>query len=74
MAKIFHTQKYEVTLTNGTKTIVCCAPAMTKLPVKAYMPIPGTFRVDVCCHTGHAADMCRKQTEQVRQACSKFGT
>lgn len=66
--KFFTTQRYDVTLTDGTHVEACCGPALTAIPnVFAYRPV-GEPRRDVCCHKGHAADLCRKGTATVREA------
>ena len=44
-------QRYRVTTENGSVVRVCCAPAITALPVKvvAYEPV-GKPVTGVCCH------------------------
>lgn len=70
--KTFETQRYEVTHTDGTTETVCCGPRLAATPnVRAYRPV-GTARADVCCHTGHTADLCRRQTERVRRAIGGY--
>jgi hypothetical protein len=65
--KTLVTQRYEVTLRDGTKHVVCCAPRIVTFPeVHSYRPI-GESRVDVCCHKGRTADLCREQNAKMRE-------
>jgi hypothetical protein len=66
--KNFVTQGYQVTLTDGSTHVVCCAPEMISkfsTRIKAYTEI-GTAKYDVCHHKGRAADICRKQNAELR--------
>lgn len=65
--KTFTIQHFEVTLKDGSKYVVCCGPmvAHTK-DVVAYKPF-GEPRNGICCHKGYAAELCRKQTNELRE-------